>query len=1313
MSGQPIEAEASRSEDRPNDAERDERLSRVIFECTARVGSGQSIDVRAIYAQHSELLPELELALDLLCDCSPAPSAVPPLEALGGHRILRELGRGGMGVVHEAVDLLLGRRVALKVMPLPSFADASRRDRFLREARAAARLHHTSIVPVFEVGEEGGILFYTMQYIAGRSLDRVVEALARGAGRPRDDARPGKVDVQVEDEAAEDIAALLLRGEGVPGAGRPYHRSVARLGMEIAGALAHAHREGVLHRDVKPSNLILDARGAAWLADFGLAKSELETDGLTISGDVLGTVAYMAPERFEGRGDSRSDVYSLGATLYEMLVLRPAFHDSDRQRLLRKVCTDEPVPPRRIDRRIPRDLETIVLKSMARDPAHRYGSAAELREELGRFLRGEPIAARRARPLERVVRWCRREPAIASLLGAVAVLLLTLVIVSALSARGLRQRLLESETSNARALLAGGRPGRRFESLAAIARAAKLGPSSAGRGTLRDEAITALTSADLREALRRPEPMGREGRAAFDADLERYAVSDRERGQIAIRRVADGAEIRRLDSGDATSLGFSPDGRFLAADVRSGDQHRLRLFGLAEGATHFDHDGGRHQPVIAFDPSAARVMIGESDGTIVALDLTSRAMTPVGRLRSRTDVLLASPDGRRLVTKAEGRHVLEVMDVDLGRRLCSIDLAAQLDGIAWSPDGRILATVTQVEAHVRLWDARTGDRFRSLDGHLGGVVRVAFSPGGDVLASVSWDGTLRLWDPWNGDLLVTTNPPGIEIWFDRRGGRLASIGRDLVVWDVAPGSERRVLRSLRAPAATANHYLSVDRSGRLLATPWALWDLAAGRELDTGMPWIRTPMFSPGRDEVLAALGAAWVLRPYDVAPRPDFDILHWEKGRRISALAPGAGALSIDAAGRRLVAIEPDGTIAALDLSGGEKRVLGTHHAAVQISLSPDGRWAASGTSNRGLGVAVWDLEAASLVRREETSAGAYALFSPDGRWLAIATPGAVRVETTGSWTTISSFAREVDNGLPGPLCWSPDGTLLALAVTLADVLLVDAAGGAALGRLSSAQPRLALVLAFTAAGQLLIGRANSTVEVWDLRRIRAGLAALGLELPGERQDADRPPEEIVRPIRMEPFGEEEAEEESPGDRVGPGAAAAEPPRDPADLLRLGMSLQQGGKWKEAIRCYEEVLGKSPGSAEAMNNLAWLLATGPGELRDPSRAVDLAERAVRASSEQPAYLNTLGVARYRAGQFREAVDTLLRGDRPSGEVTAWDGFFIAMALKRQGLDSLAADYHRSAVRWMERNPDLSIEESRELRAFREEAAGVLGVVSE
>jgi eukaryotic-like serine/threonine-protein kinase len=304
-------------------------------------------------------------------------------------RIVREVGRGGMGVVYEALELSLGRRVALKVLRAVDQADPRALQRFLSEARIVARLHHTNIVPIFQVGEHKGLHYFAMEFIDGRGLDNVLQE-------------------QRQTPRADNFA-----------------HDVARLGVQVAEALAHAHDHGVLHRDIKPSNLLLDPEGTVWVTDFGLAKDEHAS--LTDPGEVVGTLRYLAPERFSGAVDARSDVYGLGATLYELLTLRPLHDESDRAKLLAHILHDEPPRPRAIDGNIPRDLETIVLTALAKDPARRYPTARALADDLRRFLDDAPIHARRVSLLERGWRWCRRNPGIAtSSIAAVLALLIGL-----------------------------------------------------------------------------------------------------------------------------------------------------------------------------------------------------------------------------------------------------------------------------------------------------------------------------------------------------------------------------------------------------------------------------------------------------------------------------------------------------------------------------------------------------------------------------------------------------------------------------------------------------------------------------------------------------------------------------------------------------------------------------------------------------------------------------------------------------------------------------------------------------------------------
>ncbi len=363
-------------------------------------------------------------------------------QRLGEFRLVREIGRGGMGVVYEAVQESLGRCVALKVLPGGALVSATYLERFRREARAAAKLQHPNIVPVHGTFETDGVHYYAMQYIEGQGLDQVLNDLRRLRERKGNEGHTVStasaahsllsgnltlVDSGSNNPAPRPPGTLsshtLAASQLLPAA---YNNGVARIGLQVAEALAYAHQQGVLHRDIKPSNLMLDARGTVWVTDFGLAKAD-DNGELTGTGDIVGTLRFMAPERFDGVSLPQSDLYSLGLTLYELLALRPAFDDANKGRLIDKVLHETPLSLRHLDRHIPRDLETIVLKCIARDPGDRYRSAQELAGDLRRFLTDEPIAARRIGGVERGWRWCRRNPAVAGLSLAVFVLVTVLV----------------------------------------------------------------------------------------------------------------------------------------------------------------------------------------------------------------------------------------------------------------------------------------------------------------------------------------------------------------------------------------------------------------------------------------------------------------------------------------------------------------------------------------------------------------------------------------------------------------------------------------------------------------------------------------------------------------------------------------------------------------------------------------------------------------------------------------------------------------------------------------------------------------------
>ena len=424
-----------------------EEIERLADAYVARLRSGDQPAIEEYVAQYPDradelrsLLPAAALLeriavssrLDAQCGSKGATAIQLPQE-FGDFTILRVIGSGGMGIVYEAFQQSLGRHVALKAMSLPALLNAKHLERFHYEAKAAARLQHNHIVPIFAVGELNGLHYYAMQFVQGHSLHDELCALR--------DYRSGCFEGTNRDgnsaaESPKSSAPFLLGNAKQFDV--EYYRIVACIGLQVAEALAYAHSEGVLHRDIKPSNLLVDAQGNIWVTDFGLARIEGH-EGLTETGDFLGTLRYMAPERLEGALDRRSDIYSLGATLYELLTLEAFLETKSHLETVDRILNDSPVAPSRINRSVPRDLETIVLKLLSKEPAARYRTAEELAADLRRFLADQPILARRPSTGEQVVRWCRRNRLVAGLVAAVALSLLTAMVILAWSNHRIRQ----------------------------------------------------------------------------------------------------------------------------------------------------------------------------------------------------------------------------------------------------------------------------------------------------------------------------------------------------------------------------------------------------------------------------------------------------------------------------------------------------------------------------------------------------------------------------------------------------------------------------------------------------------------------------------------------------------------------------------------------------------------------------------------------------------------------------------------------------------------------------------------------------------
>ncbi len=764
-------------------------------------------------------------------------------QVLGDYRIIREIGRGGMGIVCEAEQVSLGRRVALKLLPPHVAKDAHALLRFRREARSAARLHHTNIVPVFEIGHHQGLHFYAMQFIHGQGLDEVITELSRvrrlaaSRGlRPRPSApspslatdlagqllsRPfelppsqGRLSPQQAIPQRSDTDGHAQPGEEVRMAeeqqpsgcehralllNRRYFDNVAGIGVQIADALAYAHAQGILHRDVKPSNVLIDVHGTVWLTDFGLAKDD--TSDVTKTGDVVGTLRYMAPERFRGHADARSDVYSLGLTLYEMLTLRPGIRQHGLSpREAAQGTTPPLVAPRAVDATIPKDLETIVLKATAADRALRYPSAAELAEDLRCYRARLPIQARRMNWLGKTWLWCRRNPSLAGMATAAALLLILACLGWTAShlLRTQRDRAIQAEQAARQAELSAQRaermaraqqrlakatsfrisgvPGSRQRALDELRQALQLVPTGSLRDDIRDEAVAALAMTDVEfETIRWDElisatrntpllspavtKLGRVLTYAFDSSYQQLAVFDPEQNQVLVfdrlaRKVTHRFANATLKEDPAVNLlRFSASGSLLIAGSVT-DRGQLTVWSLPREQAVYQTEG-----VIRFDisPDDQWLAIARASDAIELVDLLQSRRGPRTELASAAESLSFSPNGRQLAvcfgSRAPLVSVLDSQTLELAAQL-KLD-APNVQQLAWHPNGVDLVLARGNAGRGEVWNVATG---RLLSRTAIGPSWVSWcnvDPLGELLLTSAWDGTTRLWGLHSGRLILT------------------------------------------------------------------------------------------------------------------------------------------------------------------------------------------------------------------------------------------------------------------------------------------------------------------------------------------------------------------------------------------------------------------------------------------------------------------------------------------------------------------------------------------------------------------------------
>jgi WD40 repeat protein/serine/threonine protein kinase len=1264
------------------------------------------------------------------------PGLQKPLQRLGDYRILRMVGSGGMGVVYEAEQESLGRRVALKVMAGQRLSDPSQLARFTREAKAAARLHHTNIVPVFGVGEADGVHYYAMQFIHGQGLDAVLRELERleaGQECPAEPTVAGAGDVSAVSVALslragrfalagvtmETDAELFPEDSNGPRVSEPTHvsvasamsslglsgqsayvRSVARISQQAAEGLAYAHEQGILHRDVKPSNLLLDAHGVLWITDFGLAKATTDSN-LTHTGDILGTIRYMAPERFHGKCDARSDIYALGLTLYELLAKRPAFEEVDRGRLLNQVTTAKPRPLQHLDREIPRDLVTIVQKAVEREPSHRYQTAAEMANDLRRFLEDRPIAARPITAAEQLWRWCKRNPLAA---GLAACLLASLVIgLVAVSGLFVNLRTVAEE--------------RRRLYLAERERSGQLRIAEA-------LANRRYYIARMNLVQRFWEDNGEcEGFLnTLAQQLPEYQLGIDRRGwewHFWQRKLATDHVTLNGHAGVVNNVAFSPDGTRVAS---VGDDQLVKVWDVPTGHESFTLKG-HTAPLfgVAFSPDGKKIASAGQDQTLKLWDASSQLETLTLKGHTGTVYGVAfSPDGKRIASASEDKTV-RLWDAKTGFETLTLKgHTREVHGVAFSPDGSHIASASR-DRTVVLWDSASGLKTLTLNGHSDGVFAVAFSPDGSHAASASYDRTVKVWSATTGQETLTFREHSGSVncvAFSPDGSCIASAGDDrkVRVWDAATGREVDTLTGNSGYV----YGVAFSPDGSRIASAGndrtvKVWYGGVGREeltLKGHSGWVHAVAFSPdgsriasaGRDRTVKVWNATagheeLTLRGhtslvFDVAFSPDGSRIASASNDRTMKIWDAATGLEMisfngdsgdvhgvafNRDGTRVASAGDDRTVKVWDAaSGHEVFALEGHLDRVRsVAFSPDGTRVVSAGDDRT--VRVWDVARGKAVFRVEGHGRPVlqAVFSLDGS--RIASAGAD--QTVCVWDSATGqrvLALKGHTGWVASAAFSPDGLRIASAGVDRTVRIWDGITGQETLRLEGHTGSIYRV-AFSPDGSRIVSSSeDGTVRVWD-----AGEATPAIQV---RDEARRLIGFLIDRLTTESdLRERIASDKSRSAAVRSAAL---------DILH--------GFWQARIRDRAEAIVKPlfqrlsirdavldglradpaadpeiqaacvklaetwPETAVDFNNGGWLLVREPGRSAESyAHGLRAAREACRLVPDSWEFLNTLGVAQYRNGLVTEAVATLRRSNALHGANVPADLAFLAMAHQR------------------------------------------------
>jgi WD40 repeat protein/serine/threonine protein kinase len=938
------------------------------------------------------------IVIDSASQLSILNSQLTALRSFGDYELLEEIARGGMGIIYKARQKSLGRMVAVKMLLFGEQSGKDLAQRFRAEAAAAASLQHANIVAIHEVGAHEGQPFFAMEFIDGQSL------------------------------------AQLAAGQPLPAT------RAARYVKIVAEAIHYAHERGILHRDLKPSNVLIDPFDQPRVTDFGLAKRLHHDSELTLSGQVLGSPNYMPPEQAaakRGLVGRRSDVYSLGAILYHLLTGRPPFVGETLTDTLHSVLNTEPISPRLLNPSVPRDLETLCLKCLEKEPSRRYPTAQALAEDLDRFLRDEPIQARPVSRAEKVLRWCRRKPVVASLGAATLVLLLAVAVTSTVSAIRIqrqRQRIEQEQRTTRRNLYAAdmyllqhaleeGNYGLARRSLEAHR-------PSPGQEDLRGfewRFFWKLCQGESLETWRghsnlvscvAVSPDGKTlASGSWDSSIRLW--------DLASRRVVT---TFSMNTGQVNSVAFSPDGRFLTAGNDSGP---AKLWELASGKEISSFEG--RMPRVAFSPVEALLAVGSGGnirgaGATATVSLWDCARQQQIRTFAQSGSRAAfSPDGKVLAI-GSFHDAIKLWDIATGELRQILTNSGSVISLAFSPDGRRLAA-SNWEGEVMLWGVATGHQSPPLSGHTAKVWSVAFSPDGRTLATASSDQTVGLWDVASQTNKGRLKGHGNEVWsvaYLPDGKRLVSGGKDetLKLWEAEPKEEtERIADHLVSPWI----FVFSEDGLRLAAAEddgVRIWDLATKQvRAVNDVHWLPAlALIEDGR--TLVTLTTNYALRFWDWERqllRTNFVLSTTQEPIYAAQFGPGENVLATT---------DWKGGVSFWNpAKGSSLGFVQAHRTAVHaMAFSPDGTLLATACSD--MSTKIINIKTQTVLATLESHKGQVinVAFSPDGQILVtVSSDGTAKLWEAGTWKEITTLTGHKE----GLVCvaFAPDGRTLATA--------------------------------------------------------------------------------------------------------------------------------------------------------------------------------------------------------------------------------------------------------------------------------------------